>query len=129
MSTLGREAGISKPTRVKPSAIASRFLADMKADSGSSIGSKIANTCLTFSDLSDLEPDNSNSEYSYVSECQLPEVDLKWMVEKTTKTIFQPPAPVLQPPLPEPSLSRTLRRILVTNLIFHYYLTDGQFKN
>ena len=118
MSTLGRESGISKPIRAKSTA-------DMKADSKSSIGSKIANTYLM-----DLEPDDSNAECYNVDDWHLPEVDLKWMVEKPTKKVqFKSQDPISQPPLPEPSLSRTLRRILFTNLIFHYYLTDGKFKN
>ena len=161
MSTLGREAGISKPICSKPRATVSKFLADMRADgvyispkSESSIRKEylawirenksnldikknkfleIANTCLTFSDLSDLEPNNSNSEFLDVDvdvdDCQLPEVDLKWMVEKPTKKVLQKSAPVPQPPLPEPSLSRTIRRILVTNFLLYYYLNDGQFKN
>jgi hypothetical protein len=157
MSTLGREAGISKPICSKPRATVSKFLADMRADgvyispkSESSIRKEylawirenkmnldnkknkfleIVNTCLTFSDLSDLEPNNSNSEFLDVDDCYLPEVDLKWMVEKPTKNVFQKSAPVPQPPLPEPSLSRTIRRILVTNFLIYYYLNDGQYKN
>jgi hypothetical protein len=157
MSTLGREAGISKTIFSKPRANVSKFLADMRADgvyispkSESSIRKEylawirenkwnldkkknkfleIANTCLTFSDLSDLEPDNSNSEFLDVDDYQLPEVDLKWMIEKPTINVLQKSETVPQPPLPEPSLSRTLRRILVTNFLIYYYLNNGQYKN
>jgi hypothetical protein len=158
MSTLGREAGISKPIHSKPRATVSKFIADMRADgvyispkSESSIRKEylawirenkwnldnkknkfleIANTCLTFSDLSDLEPDNSNSEFLDVDDCQLPEVDLKWMIEKPSKNVLQKSATISQlPTLPEPSISRTLRRILVTNFLIYYYLNDGQYKN
>jgi hypothetical protein len=137
MSTLAREAGISKPIQSKSRATDSKFLSNMKANgvyissnAESNIRSKIINSVLTFSELSDLESDNSNAECTDVTDCQLPEVDLKWMVEKPTEKVFQPSAPILQQyPLPEPRLSRTIRRILFTNLIFHYYLTNGQFKN
>jgi len=54
---------------------------------------------------------------------------LKWMIEKPTIKVFQKSATVSQPPLPEPSLSRTLRQILVNNFLIYYYLNDGQYKN
>jgi hypothetical protein len=195
MSTLDSKAGISKPPRAKPTATASIFLADMRAN-GACISAKmestirrnfndwitenkknrirtsskdkkkkileIATTILNFSrsqsifdDLSDLEPQTHECSCDFFNitldlpevesdiepqthECScdfsnttldLPEVDLSWMVEKKNKKIeISLPAPI-QPTFSEPSLSRTLRRILFTNFLIHYYLNDGQYKN
>jgi hypothetical protein len=170
MSTLDSKAGISKPPREKPTATASIFLADMRAN-GACISAKmesnirrnfndwitenrknsirtssedkkkkileIATTILNFSrsqsifdDLSDLEPQTHecSCDFSNIT-LDLPEVDLRWMVEKKNKKVeIRLPAPI-QPTFSEPSLSRTLRRILFTNFLIHYYLNDGQYKN
>ena len=98
---------------------------------------EIANTILTFSrsqsifdDLSDLEPQTHEYSCDFSNTTlDLPEVNLRWMVEKKTKKVeFILPTPIQQP-FPEPSLSRTLRRILFTDFLIHYYLNDGQYKN
>ena len=83
-----------------------------------------------FNYLSDLEKTHENFvEDSSNRECALPEdARFEWMVEKTPKKVqFQLPTS-LPDSLPEPSLSRTLRRIFVTDLIIQNYVY-GPYKN
>jgi hypothetical protein len=83
-----------------------------------------------FDDLSDLEKTHENFvEDSSNLECALPEdARFEWMVEKTPKKVqFQLPTS-LPDSFPEPSLSRTLRRIFVTDLIIQNYVY-GPYKN
>jgi hypothetical protein len=83
-----------------------------------------------FDDLSDLEKTHENFvENSSNLECDIPEpAGFEWMVEKTPKKVqFQLPTS-LPDSFPEPSLSRTLRRIFVTDLIIQNYVY-GPYKN
>ena len=95
---------------------------------------EIADTILTlsrsegiFDNLSDLKPVDSH-EISNIP-WNIPEnVKFEWMVEKTPKKVqFQLPTS-LPDSFPEPSLSRTLRRIFVTDLIIRNYVY-GPYKN
>jgi hypothetical protein len=83
-----------------------------------------------FDDLSDLEKTHENFvEESKILQCALPEPSgFEWMVEKTPKKVqFQLPTS-LPDSFPEPSLSRTLWRIFMTDLIIQNYVY-GPYKN
>jgi hypothetical protein len=82
-----------------------------------------------FDNLSDIDQEiNNYSEESFNIQFNLPEADVKWMVEKEKKipekVEFQLPTPS-QDLFPEPSLSKTLRRIFIMDLIIYRYLSGS----
>jgi hypothetical protein len=97
---------------------------------------EIANTILTisrshdiFDNLSDLDPDSNeySSDFSDI-QCNLPEVSVKWMIEKVHKKVEIQSHDAIQKPFKEPTLFRTLHRIYMTDLIIQNYLY-GSYKN
>lgn len=84
-----------------------------------------------FDNLSDLEPEKNvfTEDYSNI-QWNIPEdARFEWMVEKPApkKMQIQSTAPI-QKSFKEPSLSRTIWRIFMTDLIIHNYLY-GPYKN
>jgi hypothetical protein len=79
--------------------------------------------------LSDLDPDSNeySSDFSDI-QCNLPEVSVKWMIEKVHKKVEIQSHDAIQKPFKEPTLFRTLHRIYMTDLIIQNYLY-GSYKN
>lgn len=97
---------------------------------------EIADTVLTISrsndflnNLTDLESisNEHSTDFSDI-QCNLPEVSVKWMIEKEPKKVEIQSHDVIQKPFKEPNLLRTLKRIYMTDLIIQNYLY-GSYKN